>query len=147
MANTWGPMKVTSNGESFAEFDVRLESYNIIGKKVSERFLSKKIKIAIEMWNCKNWQNPDRNVTKKMSKSWSKMWQKMSKSWSKCDQKNVKILIEMRPRAEIGLWAASSPPAPIAFSAGGAQKITRCRHRHLLNHSHSQNIAGCGCGK
>ena len=37
MANTWGAMKLMSNGESFMEFDVRLESYNIIAKKVSER--------------------------------------------------------------------------------------------------------------
>ena len=38
MTNTWGPLKLISNGESFSEFDVRLESYNIIAKKVSERF-------------------------------------------------------------------------------------------------------------
>ena len=37
MANTWGPMKLMANGESFMEFDVKLESYNIIAKKVSER--------------------------------------------------------------------------------------------------------------
>ena len=42
----------------------------------------------------------------------------------------------MWPRAEIGLWAASSPPAPIAFSAGGAQKITRFHHRHCHPHLH-----------
>ena len=37
MADTWGAMKLMSNGESFMEFDVKLESYNIIAKKVSER--------------------------------------------------------------------------------------------------------------
>ena len=49
MANTWGPMRLTSNGESFTEFDVRLKSYNIIAKKVSERFFIKNVKIFIEM--------------------------------------------------------------------------------------------------
>ena len=38
LADTWGPMKLMSNGESFMQFDVRLESYNIIDKKVSERW-------------------------------------------------------------------------------------------------------------
>ena len=94
MSNTWGPMKLVSNGESFMEFDMRLESYNIIGKKVSER------------WKNYHFQN----LSWKVLKSWN-IW---------C-------------RAEIGVWSASSPPAPIAFSAGGAQKITRWQNKSTIS--------------
>ena len=41
--------------------------------------------------------------------------------------------MENYQRAEIGVWPASSPPASIGFSAGGAQKITRCPHECHYN--------------